>query len=617
MKKVSNIIKICFGYNNALLSGSMDIIVVKQPNGKFKASPLRLRFSNYRVPKAGRKKVTVKVNDKIVDIPMFLQKDGTAFILLENKKYFKENTLDDNQLSNSIKEKNKNKSVDEMRNDKHNSFLLSPQPKSINNIDNDNKSCDDNSINLTINDKKPKEKDFINEEKTEEEIVHNLKTIVIEKAPPPPTLKLELSTCWDTISKNKNNKNFNMQGEFIKKVVSQDQFFKDPWKIINNPNLAIKYHNQIFTSKVIIPMMFSQLVYGQPLPEEIVNKLTEGQDGHLFWKTKHKDAYRIDLEQLSQISTENDSSENKNLNYNSDGGIVADKFNTLNDNNNLSDTSSTSADKNIKKKFRMKKSSKLPSHIIEKFDLKEGMNEIQYIVDGFTINSNIYLWNYSDKIVISDFDGTVTRSDVIGQIGVYFGLDWTHKYIAKLYSHIVNNGYKMLYVTARTMYMQTSTKNSLNNIKQDGFSMPIGPMMMNESGYVDAIKTEIIDKVPQEFKIECLLNLLKLFPNDVEPFYAGFGNKPSDKLAYEKIGIDPGKIYIINEKGEVSKNFKTKCKTNFLLMDEQIDELFPFVYDKGYNSVFYSDNIINNYSPNINTLIDKKEIEDEIKDLIK
>ena len=480
-----------------------------------------------------------------------------------------------------------------------------------------NKSCDDNSINLTINDKKPKEKDFINEEKTEEEIVHNLKTIVIEKAPPPPTLKLELSTCWDTISKNKNNKNFNMQGEFIKKVVSQDQFFKDPWKIINNPNLAIKYHNQIFTSKVIIPMMFSQLVYGQPLPEEIVNKLTEGQDGHLFWKTKHKDAYRIDLEQLSQISTENDSSENKNLNYNSDGGIVADKFNTLNDNNNLSDTSSTSVDKNIKKKFRMKKSSKLPSHIIEKFDLKEGMNEIQYIVDGFTINSNIYLWNYSDKIVISDFDGTVTRSDVIGQIGVYFGLDWTHKYIAKLYSHIVNNGYKMLYVTARTMYMQTSTKNSLNNIKQDGFSMPIGPMMMNESGYVDAIKTEIIDKVPQEFKIECLLNLLKLFPNDVEPFYAGFGNKPSDKLAYEKIGIDPGKIYIINEKGEVSKNFKTKCKTNFLLMDEQIDELFPFVYDKGYNSVFYSDNIINNYSPNINTLIDKKEIEDEIKDLIK
>ena len=112
----------------------------------------------------------------------------------------------------------------------------------------------------------------------------------------------------------------------------------------------------------------------------------------------------------------------------------------------------------------MKKSSKIPSNILEKFELKEGKNEIQYIFDGYIENSSIFLWNYNDKIVISDFDGTVTRSDVIGQIGVYFGIDWTHKYIAKLYSHIVKNGYKMLYVTARTMYMQKSTKNSLNNI---------------------------------------------------------------------------------------------------------------------------------------------------------
>ena len=140
-----------------------------------------------------------------------------------------------------------------------------------------------------------------------------------------------------------------MQGEFIKKVVTKDQFFSDPWKIINNPNLAIKYHNQILTSKVIIPMMFSQLVYGTPLPEDVVNKLTEGQDGHLFWKTKHKDAYRIDLEQLSINSTENDSSDNKNLNYNSDGGIVTDKFNSISD-DNFSDSSSKS-NKNIKKNF--------------------------------------------------------------------------------------------------------------------------------------------------------------------------------------------------------------------------------------------------------------------------
>ena len=52
-------------------------------------------------------------------------------------------------------------------------------------------------------------------------------------------------------------------------------------------------------------------------------------------------------------------------------------------------------------------------------------------------------------------------------------------------------------------------------------------------------------------------------------------------------------------------------------MDEQIDELFPYVYNNGYNSIFYSDNIYNSYMPNINTIIDKKELDDEIKDLLK
>ena len=103
MQKVSNMIKKYFGYSNALLSGSMDIIIIKQPNGKLRATPLRLRFSNYRVPKAGKKKVIVKVNGKIVDVPMFLQKDGKAFILSENKKYKYNEDNDDNLGANSSK----------------------------------------------------------------------------------------------------------------------------------------------------------------------------------------------------------------------------------------------------------------------------------------------------------------------------------------------------------------------------------------------------------------------------------------------------------------------------------------------------------------------------------
>ncbi len=619
MQRVSNIIKKCFGYSNALLSGSMDIIVIKQPNGKLKATPLRLRFSNYRVPRAGRKKVTVKVNGKIIDLPMFLQKDGRAFILLENKKYKddKSETIDNSSL---------NKSFEEVNNNKRNSLTLSPLPENnninnskINNINNindnysniSNENGNDNGFMVNIIDKNENDISFNNDDiKNEEEVINNIKTIVIEKDNNQNNIKLELSDCWDNISRNKDDKSFNLQGEFLKKIINKEEFFKDPWKILKNPNLAIKYGNQILTSKVVIPMMFSQLVYGCPLPEEVVNNLTESQDGLFFWKTKHKNAYRIDLDQLSLSSTENES-EKKSVNYNSDGSLSTEKNNNIRTKSLFSDT------KPKKKKYRMKKSAKFPSHILEKFELKDGMNEIEYSVDGYTISSNIYLWDYTDKIVISDFDGTITRSDVIGQIGVYLGIDWTHKYIAKLYSHIVNNGYRMLYVTARTMYMQSSTKNSLNSINQNGFLMPMGPVMMNDNGYIDSIKTEIIDKVPQEFKIECLFKILKLFPADVEPFYAGIGNKPSDKIAYEKVGINPAKIYIINEKGEISINNNCLFKTNFLLMDEQINDLFPYVNDNGYNSSFYSDNVIYRYSPNMNTLIDEKEMEDEIKALLK
>ena len=591
MQRVSNIIKKCFGYSNALLSGSMDIIAVKQPNGKLKATPLRLRFSNYRVPRAGRKKVTIKVNDKIVDVPMFLQKDGRAFILLENKMY--KNNIVNNEIKDDIGNTS-SKSLNE-------NFSIKKVDKNINKIFNEEKentvdsfdykinnleTYDENTKNNILLNSDYKSKDKINDldkDKNEKEENNNNMSIIIERENND-NFKLELSDCWNNINKNRYNKNFDIQGEFNKKLINKEEFFKDPWKTIKNPNLAIKYGNQIFTSNVIIPMMFSQLVYGSPLPEKVVNNLTEGKDGLFFWKTKHKDAYRIDLDKIYY-------SEEKSMIYNSDDPLSDSKSKTI-----YSDSG-----KKIKR-YRMKKSSKFTSKILEKFELKEGINDIQYIVDGYTISSNIYLWNYTDKIVISDFDGTITRSDVIGQLVVYLGIDWTHKYIAKLYSHIANNGYKMLYLTARTMYMQSSTKNSLNSINQNGFNMPMGPIMMNDSGYIDSIKTEIIDKVPQEFKIECLFNILKLFPSDVDPFYAGIGNKPSDKFAYEKVGINPSKIYIVNERGEISTENNTNNKTNFLLMDKNINELFPCVKVNNANN----ENCLNKNTSDFDNIEDEK-----------
>ena len=81
---------------------------------------------------------------------------------------------------------------------------------------------------------------IIDVEKNEDDLIHNNYNIIIEKENDQNNLKFELSDCWETISKNRYNKNFDIQREFLKKIVNKEEFFKDPWKIINNPNLAIK-----------------------------------------------------------------------------------------------------------------------------------------------------------------------------------------------------------------------------------------------------------------------------------------------------------------------------------------------------------------------------------------
>lgn len=53
------------------------------------------------------------------------------------------------------------------------------------------------------------------------------------------------------------------------------------------------------------------------------------------------------------------------------------------------------------------------------------------------------------------------------------------------------------------------------------------------------------------FKIAALRNIRKLFPDNEFPFYAGFGNRDTDAISYRAVGIDLGKIFIINPEGEI------------------------------------------------------------------
>ena len=66
-------------------------------------------------------------------------------------------------------------------------------------------------------------------------------------------------------------------------------------------------------------------------------------------------------------------------------------------------------------------------------------------------SARIFLWNYYDRIVISDIDGTITRSDVFGQLLPLVGKDWSQSGVTGLFTNIERNGYRFMYLSARAI----------------------------------------------------------------------------------------------------------------------------------------------------------------------
>ena len=71
-------------------------------------------------------------------------------------------------------------------------------------------------------------------------------------------------------------------------------------------------------------------------------------------------------------------------------------------------------------------------------DLQPGENLITFTVSSRLqgeqkVSGKIFLWDYRSKVVISDVDGTITRSDVMGHVMPRFGNDWSHAGICNLF----------------------------------------------------------------------------------------------------------------------------------------------------------------------------------------
>ena len=186
----------------------------------------------------------------------------------------------------------------------------------------------------------------------------------------------------------------------------------------------------------------------------------------------------------------------------------------------------------------------------------------------------IFLWNYDVKIVISDIDGTITKSDVRGQIMPLFGKDWSQPGIARLFTEIHENGYKFIYLSARSIVLSNRTRLYLSMVNQNGYSLPEGLVIVNPEKLFASLVREVIKKKPQEFKIPTLKTIQELFPEDCVPFYAAYGNKVTDSISYTSVGISHENIYIVNKQGVVTCN-NDSYKTTYKNISDFLSMLFP------------------------------------------
>uniref|UniRef100_A0A6Q2X350 phosphatidate phosphatase n=1 Tax=Esox lucius TaxID=8010 RepID=A0A6Q2X350_ESOLU len=331
--------------------------------------------------------------------------------------------------------------------------------------------------------------------------------------------------------------------KFLEHLVKYQDLVSNPG-IIEDPNLVICINSKYYNWAVAAPMVLSMQVFQKSLPKSTIDQLVKvkmpKKSGRWwFWRRKDMDTNHIQV-----------------------------------------------ADRHSRTILTMRLCCGQ-----ERLNLREGANTVMFSVTTqyqgtCRCEAAIYLWNWNDRVVISDIDGTITKSDALGHILPQLGKDWTHHGIARLYHKIHQNGYKFLYCSARAIGMADITKGYLQWVNDKGTVLPKGPVLLAPSSFFSALHREVVEKKPEVFKIACLTDIRDLFNPQRQPFYAAFGNRTNDAYAYKEVGVPDTKIFTVNPKGELVQEKNKGTKSSYTHLGELVEHFFPMISQDGWSSSF-------------------------------
>uniref|UniRef100_A0AAY4AAU2 phosphatidate phosphatase n=1 Tax=Denticeps clupeoides TaxID=299321 RepID=A0AAY4AAU2_9TELE len=343
--------------------------------------------------------------------------------------------------------------------------------------------------------------------------------------------------------------------KFMEHIITYHEFAENP-AIIDNPNLVVKIANRYYNWTLAAPLILSLQAFQKNLPKAteeawVKEKMPKKPGRWWFWRKRADSTVKQTAPQVGKMRASRSG----------DCGRVLCVLNIP-----------------------------ASAHTQASLKLKEGPNDVTFSITTqyqgtCRCEGTIYLWNWDDKVIISDIDGTITKSDVFGQILPQLGKDWTHQGIAKLYHSVAENGYKFLYCSARAIGMADMTRGYLQWVNDGGTILPRGPLMLSPSSLFSAFHREVIEKKPEIFKIECLTDIKNLFQPNKQPFYAAFGNRTNDVFAYKEVGVPVCRIFTVNPKGELIQEQTKGNKSSYSRLSELVEHVFPLL-NKEQSSAF-------------------------------
>ncbi|KAL2098573.1 hypothetical protein ACEWY4_005053 [Coilia grayii] len=369
--------------------------------------------------------------------------------------------------------------------------------------------------------------------------------------------------------------------QFEEKAITYREFADNP-SVIDDPNLVVKIGTKYYNWATAAPLLLAMQVFQKPLPKAAVEDIVKEKmpkKGGRWWFSWRGRSSNSKSESTSEMGADEERPPTQT-------GSLRIKDDSSSDEDNrtarLSMASSQDDAPLTPSSIWYKKTLRLSSEQLASLQLKEGPNDVVFSVTTqyqgtCRCEGTIYLWNWDDKIVISDIDGTITRSDTLGHILPTLGKDWTHQGIARLYHKVSQNGYKFMYCSARAIGMAGMTRGYLHWVNERGTMLPQGPVLLSPSSLFSALHREVIEKKPEKFKIQCLSDIKNLFYPNTEPFYAAFGNRPTDVYSYKEVGVPLNRIFTVNPKGELIQEHAKTNISSYGRLCEVVDHVFPLM----------------------------------------